>query len=142
MKKVSTLTVSGVNIQAPWSELIVSGKKKVETRSYPLPKKFENQPLAVIETPGPKKLVPKARIIGVVVFSSSILYSNEQHWKSDHKRHLVDTNDPQFKFNPSKPKYGWVISFSHRFSQPLPPPKLRGIVFATNCKIPSYTQHN
>jgi hypothetical protein len=44
--------MTGINIQAPWSQLLINGQKCVETRSYPLPKNYEGVPLALVETPG------------------------------------------------------------------------------------------
>ena len=129
-------TIPGINIQAPWSELILSGQKTIETRSYPLPKKYHNTPLALIETPGPRKLITKARISGIVVFSHSVLYENELGWKADGKRHLVESNDIQFAFNLRKPKFGWIVKSVIRFDIHLPVASARGIVFTTGCRIP------
>ena len=47
-----TVMLPGINIQAPWAEAIVSGRKLIETRFYPMPRKWIGQPLAIIETPG------------------------------------------------------------------------------------------
>ena len=52
MRQSQTVTLPGINIQAPWAEAIVSGRKVIETRFYPMPRKWVGQPLAIIETPG------------------------------------------------------------------------------------------
>ena len=44
--------MTGLNVQAPWTGLLISGEKSVETRSYPLPKKYVGEKLALVETPG------------------------------------------------------------------------------------------
>ena len=41
-----------INIQFPISELILSGKKTIETRTYALPEKYIERDLYLIETPG------------------------------------------------------------------------------------------
>ena len=130
--------IPGVHIQWPWSQLILSGKKTVETRSYPLPKKYLGKALAVIETPGPrgaKAGVEKSRIIGIVCFSESFQYRTKEEWVRDRKRHLVEQNDPQFAFSHIKQKWGWVVSKVELIENPVAPPKRRGIVFATACRI-------
>jgi len=37
-------TLPGINIQAPWAEAIVAWHKVIETRFYPMPKKWFGQP--------------------------------------------------------------------------------------------------
>ena len=49
------MKLSGLNIQQPWSSLLIDGYKSVETRSYPLPQKYEGVELALISTPGKKR---------------------------------------------------------------------------------------
>jgi hypothetical protein len=135
---MSKRSLSGINIQFPWSQLLVNGKKQIETRSYPLPKKFEGVELAIIETPGKKGKangIEKARIIGTITFSTSKLYPTKESWIRDKALHLVDENDPQFAYSKSKPKYGWIVASVTRLSSPIKPPSSRGIVFATGCKV-------
>lgn len=127
--------MTGINIQIPWSFLLVIGDKSVETRSYPLPKKYEGVELALIETPG-KFGSFKARIIGTIVFSHSFEYPDEVAWKDDYNRHKVEENDVLFGWKENKKKYGWVVSQIKRFEEPLSPPKKKGIVFTKNCKVP------
>ena len=56
--------MTGINIQSPWSRLLIEGDKCVETRSYPIPEKYVGEDLGLIETPG-KDGDFKARIIGI-----------------------------------------------------------------------------
>jgi hypothetical protein len=134
-------TIPGINIQWPWSEMIVSGKKTVETRSYKLPDKFIGKRLAVIETPGPRGKreagIEKARIIGTVVFSGSFRYESKEDWLGDCGRHCVDAADRQFGFSQSKEKWGWTVAEASSFGEPMPAPVKRGIVFATLCSVVS-----
>jgi hypothetical protein len=138
--------IPGVNIQWPWSELLLSGEKTVETRSYPLPKKYENEWLAVIETPGPRGRkeagIEKARITGVIKFSTSFRYRTKREWLADYGRHCVEDGDPQFGFATGKEKWGWLVSDYYLFKQICPPPQKRGIIFASRCQLPYHVQRD
>ena len=135
MKSEKVKTFSGVHIQYPWSQLLLSGEKTVETRKYPLPKKFEDVSLAIIETAGKSKPTFKARIVGIITFSNSIEYKNFEDWKLDEKRHSVSVDNPIFAYKENVRKYGWVVKSVTKLKEPCLPPKKRGIVFALNCEI-------
>ena len=126
--------MTGINIQIPWSSLLINGLKTVETRSYPLPKKYEGVELALIETPG-KYGQFKSRIIGTVTFSHCFQYPDEQAWKDDYNRHKVEETDEFYAWNNNKPKYGWAVSQITKFDQPVPAPKKKGIIFTHGCNI-------
>ena len=117
-----------LKIQIPWSDLLINGHKSVETRSYPLPKKYEGVELLLIETPNQNSKF-KCQIIGTITFSHSFKYPNEKSWKDDYNRHKVQTNDEFYSWNPNKPKYGWVVSKVSKFDNPIPYLKKKGIVF-------------
>ena len=70
MRQSHTVTLPEINIQAPWAEAIVSGRKVIETRLYPMPRKWVGQPLAIIETPGKARHFQR-RIAGLVIFAPS-----------------------------------------------------------------------
>jgi hypothetical protein len=123
--------MTGINIQCPWAENLIIGNKCVETRSYPLPEKYEGEELALIETPG-KTGNFKARIIGIVTFSHSFQYKDENEWRDDYNRHLVPDNDMSYKWD-DKNKYGWVVSDVVKFPKPQPAPQNKGIIFTKNC---------
>ncbi len=133
------ITVTGINIQWPWSQLLLSGKKTVETRGYPLPEAYRGQWLALIETPGPKGRqsagIHQARIQGLIVFAESFLYRDRNHWLSDRDRHLVSTDDPLYSYQPGSEKWGWVVQGILLFPGPLKAPLRKGIVFTRNCSI-------
>lgn len=123
----------GINIQAPWSQLLVNADKCVETRSYPLPEKYIGEELALIETPG-KNGKFKARIIGTITFSHSFKYNSIQEWKNDYNRHRV-SEDSEFGWNEEKDKYGWVVSEIFKLEQYYPAPKNKGIIFTHDCEM-------
>jgi len=126
--------VIGLNIQAPWSTLLINGQKTVETRSYRLPVRLEGVELALIETPG-KSTKFKSRIIGTITFSSCIQYYSKEQWEADNDRHKVDTNDQTYCWKDDKPKFGWVIKSVKRFENPVDPPAKRGIIYVKNCLL-------
>lgn len=131
----------GINIQWPWSEWIISGRKTIETRTYPIPQKHLGKPLALIETPGPRgraQGIAKARIIGVVTFSESFQYMDKQHWAEDRPYHLVEASDDQFGFSTDKEKWGWRVAKIEKFEKYLPAPEKKGIVCASTRQIPSH----
>lgn len=132
------IEVAGINIQWPWSRLLLEGKKTIETRGYPLPERLQGQWLAVIETPGPKGKkeagIEKAQVIGLIKFSGSKQYLSAKSWQMDFRRHLVAKEDPLYAFDPSKPKYGWVVE--HVLTTPRQsPPKSRGIVYSKPFRV-------
>lgn len=96
----------GINIQTPWSGLLINGSKTVETRSYHLPFKYLGVELALVETPG-KSGRFKSRIIGTITFSESFKYDNKQQWMEDYLRHKVDVADRNYGWG-NKAKYGWL----------------------------------
>ena len=128
-------TLPGFNVQTPWADLLLTGKKVVETRTYPMPTKYEGIEIAVIETPG-KFGKFEARIVGTIIFGKSFDYKSEAKFRADKKRHLVDTQDALFGWPEEGSKWAWpVISFV-KFDRPYPAPKPRGIVFASDCRVP------
>ena len=90
-----TVMLPGINIQAPWAEAIVAGHKVIETRFYPMPKKWIGQPLAIIETPGKARHFQR-RIAGLVIFAPSWCYADKTAFARDRARHLVDPDDRLF----------------------------------------------
>jgi hypothetical protein len=126
--------ITGINIQIPWSRLLINGDKSVETRSYALPKKYEGIELALIETPG-KYGRFKAQIIGTITFSHCFRYTNKELWIDDYNRHKVEELDELYSWNEEQEKWGWVVSQIHKFNHPLPAPKKKGIIFTHGCII-------
>lgn len=129
---MSKKTYTGVNIQWPISELILSGEKTVETRTYALPEKYLGQPMVLIETPG-KKGDFKARMVAVVKFTGSFKYKSKAAFYRDVDRHKV-TKDSLWAWSDEKPKWGWKVEVLKTFKAQLAPKK-KGIVFTKNILI-------
>lgn len=127
-KKIYT----GINIQWPISTLISSGQKTIETRTYPLPKKYIGVPLALIETPG-KTGKFKARVIGIVTFAKSFQYKSKEEFYRDIERHKV-SKDTEWSWAKKK-KWGWIIQSFVPLKKPRPLGSERGIIFRNNIEI-------
>lgn len=130
-------TIPAINIQHPWSQLILSGQKTLETRFYPLPAKYVGQPLAIVETPGSNRQV-KSRIVGFVVFGQSFRYKSKNAFYRDKKVHLVDSKDSSFSWEQGggKAKWGWPIEKVIPMEIELPDGLRRGIVFTKSIGVP------
>lgn len=116
----------GINIQFPISRAILSGKKTVETRTYPLPEKYVGKPLYFVETPGADGDFD-ARIVAVIVFGESFPYKSKSEFSRDEPRHLV-SNDSPYAWK-DRPKWGWPVASVSLLRAPRQAPRKRGIVF-------------
>lgn len=123
------LTLPALNVQAPWAELILSGKKTIETRRYPLPKAYQGHEMYIIETPGRLKGV-KRKIVGIVKFSYSFQYQSRQHFYQDRdKHHVGPTSNFAWKAPDKTKRWGWVVETVRRCQGEVPHTKKCGIVF-------------
>lgn len=134
-EKSQDILIQGLNVQYPWSKEIVSGVKSIETRGYPLSKRFSEIPIALVETPGPDQTF-KARIVAVVWFASSKQYTSKASFDVDASLHRVGA-DSEFYWNGKKKKYGWIISRVLKLKEPLDAPTRRGRVWTGFLTIPS-----
>ena len=126
--------MTGINIQTPWSNMLINGVKTIETRSYPLPKKYEGIELVLVETQGNKSNFI-SRAIGTIVFSCSIEYSDQKSWQNDYFKHKVSGNDKNFGWKPDKKKYGWIVIKVKKFEKPIDITQRKGIIFTTGLKL-------
>ncbi len=122
----------GINIQWPYSEWILEGKKTIETRSYPIPPKYLGKEMVLIETPG-KKGHFKARMRGVIVFTQCFMYENETSFYLDQARHLV-IKKSDYSWN-SKCKWGWVFNVKAIFPECILLEKRHGVKFTNDVFI-------
>ena len=126
--------ITGINIQTPWSSMLINGVKTVETRTYHLPDKYIGQELALIETPG-KKGKFKSRVIGTITFSYSFQYPNKETWQDDFDRHCVPIDDPIYNWKYYKDKFGWVVGRVKKFEKPIDITQRKGIIFTTGIQL-------
>jgi hypothetical protein len=104
----------GLDVAQPWSGRLTTGLKDIETREYALPGHLLHVPMAMIETgrvdergePAPDE------ISGVITFERCVEYASEEEWAADEHRHLVPPAHPDFRWEPAKRKFGWVVSLT------------------------------
>lgn len=119
----------GLNVQAPWSRLLLERKKTIETRTYEIPQKYLRQDFWLIETPGTEGNF-KARIIGTIRFSGWKEYFSAEEFYSDSDAHLITENNLLFRWRADSKKYGWIVE--HVSSVPeFDAPHPRGIIYAS-----------
>lgn len=125
-------SLTGINVQYPISQLILSGRKTIETRTYPIPPKYIGKELLMIETPG-KTGKFKSRSVAVIVFERCFLYRDSKEFYKDKKNHSVEPNSP-WAWKDEKPKWGWEIKTVHRL-KPKSVDKRLGIKFTLNLSV-------
>ena len=141
MSETDLIVLPGLNVQWPWSALMLSGEKTIETRGYPLPLRYQDSPLVLIQTPGPtgrrEAEITCSRQVGLVVFAKSYLYDSRSHWNRERSHHQVQSTDAHFGFSEDKPKWAWPITTIKEFADQdkLPAPNPRGIVYCSTCHI-------
>jgi hypothetical protein len=113
----------GININdtyAPWTEMILSGEKTIETRESPTLSPYIGQRVGLIRTH--KK--EKARLVGTAIIGEPILYDTEEKFRADEKRHRVPSGSG---YDIRTVKYGYPMRDVKPLSQPIAV-KSRGIV--------------
>lgn len=123
---------TGINIQYPISKLIVEGKKIIETRTYPIPEKYLNEEMALIETPG-KSGTFKSRVIAIIKFKDCFKYKTKKEFYSQEDKHCV-TKDSIWAWKDGE-KWGWTISSLKVLDKPIEVKKRKGIVYTKNIVI-------
>jgi hypothetical protein len=131
-------TYTGINIQYPISQLILSGEKTIETRTYPIPEKYLGQDMLMIETPG-KTGKFKSRIVAIIRFDECFHYKNSKEFYKDTKRHCV-TPDSAWAWTDEKPKWGWSLKIKKIKTSILCSKKI-GIRYTTNLIIKTNNNH-
>lgn len=100
-----------------------------------MPTKYIGKDLALIETGGAQASF-ESRIVGIIRFDVSFEYKSKKEFESDKSKHLVESTHPTFGWKTTKRKFGWRVIAVTTLKTPVPPPKPRGIVFASRCRIP------
>jgi hypothetical protein len=121
--------LTGINIQWPISQCILNSTKTVETRTYPIPEKYLNTDLAMVETPGPKGKF-KSRVVAIIRFTRCFQYKNKKHFYSDIRKHKV-TPESMWAWKEDKPKWGWECKVVKIFKIPFEC-NSKGIIYRKN----------
>jgi hypothetical protein len=122
----------GLNIQYPISGLIASGKKTIETRTYPISKKYLNKELILIETPGPKGNF-KARAIAIIKITECFKYPSKKKFYEDSNKHFVTPDSPwAWK---DKAKYAWRVRVIKTIFPPVEIKIPKGIIYTKDISL-------
>ena len=147
--RCETVSYPGLNVQWPFSQLILSGVKTVEVRSYALGWRNIARPgveMWLVETLGDASAISKgwvlqgdtaveprpkhAQIVGTVTFSeveegSSGRYNNLAEFSGDIKSHRIGSGG-KFDWKGEGALYKWRVSAVRRLAQPVPQPGFKG----------------
>lgn len=95
----------GINInddKTPWTEMILSGKKTIETRNKPTLNSYIGKRVGIIRT-GKKK---KATLVGYCTIGEPIKYESAEEFDKDFKKHRVSSDSA---FYNGGIKYGYPL---------------------------------
>ena len=115
----------GININddlMPFTDLILSGKKTIETRNKNTLKSLINTTVGIIKT-GKNK---QALLVGLMKISEPKVYLSKPEFRKDKNKHLIKS-DSKLDFKDSK-KFGYPIVKTYKFREAIPVFS-RGIVF-------------
>ena len=121
----SDCLLRGLNIQWPFSQLLLAGLKRVEVRRYGLGHKniaHAGEEMWLVETPGPcgnaaknaavhgltiSPRPAKAQIVGTIAFSEAFEYESLTSYTGDEERHRIRA-DGSFAWDGDGARHGWV----------------------------------
>ena len=132
----ATLSMPGLNVNWPFSQLILAGVKTVEARSYPLGRRNMAQPdveMWLVEAPPASDAISqgwlfagdlavalrpqRCQIVGTVTFSHSDEYGSLQAFRADRKIHRIAAGG-QYDWDGTGKRYAWRVSAVRRLAQP------------------------
>ena len=136
----ANLSLPGLKMPWPSSQLILEGVKTVEARPYALGNKHIAQPgveMWLVETPAKGHAVfdcwlfvdgawvspmpKKAQIVGTVTFSGSDEYGSLCAFRADRRNHRI-AKGGQYDWDGTGKRYAWRVSAFRRLEQPAPHP--------------------
>lgn len=126
-----------LEVQQPWSEMLLSGQKVVETRSYPFPPWLLGERINILQTAegeagkstAPDEIWPmdqRFAFPGWIIVRECIHYCSREAWEADAARHLVPNDDAgSYGWSEQRDLYGWVIESSGRHKDDIVPSMCR-----------------
>ena len=131
-----SLCLRGLNIQYPFSQLILEGVKLKEARTYELGNRNIARPgeeMFLIETPGSRRtagailgntiLSPPpdaARVVGTVTFQDSQQYKTLKSWKADRDARRIEEGSRHDWQGPSVSEmHAWTVGATRRLVEPV-----------------------
>ena len=128
------LVLRGLNIQHPFSQLILTGDKTIEARRYALGRHDIAHPgeeLFIIETLGEgarAALVGEAavgpppraaQVVGTTIFSKSSQYTSARSWERDRPKHRIAEGSAH-DWSGKDEMHAWHVAEVKRFREPVP----------------------
>jgi len=110
------MTAGKVYVRQPWADMLVSGRKRIETAHMRLPDRFAGVWLDV--------QTEAATIVGRVRFDGWIQWHTADAFDADGERHLVGPHSP-YHFNKRRQTFGWKVAEFEPLSQPKPAQRMR-----------------
>ena len=138
-------TLPGLNINWPFSQLILAGVKTAEARAYDLGYHNIAHPhveMWLMETPGDAKAITKgwalagdariaprpqhAQIVGSLTFSRADRYESLESFRSERECHRIGQGGA-YDWQGAGDMYAWRVSGTRRLVQPVPQPGRKGV---------------
>ena len=141
----ASLCMPGLNIQWPFSQLILLGVKTEEIRTYALDtgrpeerRRYNakpNQEVWIVETPGLTNRLKKdvivgdvhipprpiaAHIVGTVTFSYSHQYTDKNTFHDARNKHCIAQASQQYDWEGTSDCFGWHVSKVRALTTPIP----------------------
>ena len=131
-----TLCMRGLNIQWPFSQLLLMGAKTEEVREYDIGHRMickADEEVWIVETKGPHakamtnaisdglELAPRpsaAQIVGTVSFSGAFQYRNIEDFVSARERHGIAIGS-KYDWDGSGSRFGWQVARVHKLAKPI-----------------------
>ena len=133
-----SLSLPGLNIQWPFSQLVLAGAKTEEVRKYELGYRniaHANTEYWIVETPGPTASAltnavvdgvvvgtrPKAsQLVGTVTFSHSDPYESPELFRAEAERHRIRAGSVEYDWSGEGERHAWHISAVRALAWPVP----------------------
>jgi len=98
------------NMFYPYSNLLVTGIKTIETRFYDLPKECRGVRVGIVQImPKDRGATRPPELVGEVIFGESKRYHTKEEWEADYEHHRVPLNHKRFGWKNDRQMYGWVV---------------------------------
>jgi hypothetical protein len=118
-----------LEMQEPWADALMSGKKTIETRTYNLPPSLIGRKICILQTPSGTAQVSSldneillnsssVRLLGWCIFGRVKQYTSKEDFEDDEPAHLVKRSSWYgWKEGATKAIYGWVVESCDRSIQ-------------------------
>lgn len=119
----------GLEMQQPWSQHLLNGKKTIETRAYDLPKALIGKKIFILESKSGEdgissignylvgdEIYDSINVVGWVIFNKVIIYRYRSKFEADEEKHMVKRDSGYGWRDDTRIVYGWVVSKKTKFN--------------------------